>query len=198
MAGGILKDIVAAAAKIDGWMELPELEWLATAASNRQTIIEVGSWKGRSTKALAMAMPIGGVVYAVDHWEGSVTERDSVHKEASEIGSNALFDIFKDNLAGELAILRVAPVRMESGLAADLLFKLIGRRGADMVFIDAEHTYESVSRDIRNYDRLVRSGGLLCGHDYQMAFQGVCRAVDELVPNRKVMEGGAIWYAVKP
>lgn len=195
MAGGILKDIVAAAAKIDGWMEPIELEWLATAAASRRMIVEIGSWKGRSTKALAMATL--GVVYAVDHWQGSATERASVHEEAAKIGPDEFFKIFKSHLAGELADGRVVAVRMESGEAVDMLLKLIGC-SADMVFIDAEHTYESVSRDIKNYDKLLGSGGLLCGHDYQPAFQGVCRAVDELVPNRQVMKSGSIWHAVKP
>ena len=52
----------------------------------------------------------------------------------------------------------------------------------DFVFIDADHSYEGCSADIRLWAPKVRPGGLLCGHDYghvRPEFNGVIRAVDE-------------------
>ena len=37
---------------------------------------------------------------------------------------------------------------------------------ADMVFIDAEHGYHAVSRDIKFAKHLTKVGGVICGHDY--------------------------------
>lgn len=47
----------------------------------------------------------------------------------------------------------------------------------DFVFIDAEHTYECVTADIAAFAPLIKSGGLLIGHDYCM--EQVHKAVQE-------------------
>jgi hypothetical protein len=36
----------------------------------------------------------------------------------------------------------------------------------DLVYIDANHSYEGVYEDITLYVSKVKSGGFLCGHDY--------------------------------
>ena len=47
----------------------------------------------------------------------------------------------------------------------------------DFVYVDAEHTYEAVSEDLAAWWPLVRPGGTLAGHDYDLP--AVRRAVDE-------------------
>lgn len=46
----------------------------------------------------------------------------------------------------------------------------------DFAFIDANHTYDNVMADIHAWYPLIREGGLLTGHDYNM--EGVKKAVD--------------------
>ena len=53
----------------------------------------------------------------------------------------------------------------------------------DFVFIDGNHTYEYVSRDIELYWPKVRSGGFLSGHDHGPGFAGVVAAVTEFSLN---------------
>jgi len=54
----------------------------------------------------------------------------------------------------------------------------------DFVFIDAEHSYESVAADISAWWPKLKPGGFLLGHDYgQPRFPGVQRAFDELLPS---------------
>lgn len=49
----------------------------------------------------------------------------------------------------------------------------------DFVFIDADHTYEGVLADIDAWQRKVRPGGMLLGHDYNPGgFPGVVAAVN--------------------
>ena len=55
----------------------------------------------------------------------------------------------------------VKPMLMNSGDAASVLADGI----ADLVFIDADHTYQAVKRDIQMWASKVRRGGFLCGHD---------------------------------
>jgi cephalosporin hydroxylase len=66
------------------------------------------------------------------------------------------------------------------------------------VFIDASHAYEDVIADIRLWAPKIRSGGLLCGHDYGMEAYypqwGVTRAVDEYAAEvNQTVERGADW-----
>ena len=62
--------------------------------------------------------------------------------------------------------------------------KDIEDKSLDLVFIDADHSYESVLQDIKAWLPKVRKGGILSGHDYDYPkFWGVKKAVDELLKN---------------
>ena len=50
----------------------------------------------------------------------------------------------------------------------------------DFVFIDADHSYAGISRDITAWLPKVKRGGVLAGHDYHSDVQ---RCVDERFPN---------------
>ena len=52
---------------------------------------------------------------------------------------------------------------------------------ADLIFIDADHSYESVKKDIEKYSPKLKVGGLLTGHDID--YPGVNRAVTEVIKN---------------
>ena len=57
----------------------------------------------------------------------------------------------------------------------------------DFVYIDAEHTFEAVSADIRLWLPKIKPGGAIGGHDYDSAkHPGVRRAVDLYWPKVKV------------
>lgn len=49
----------------------------------------------------------------------------------------------------------------------------------DVVFIDANHTYEFVKRDIAAWLPKAKAGGIICGHDYNEPWGGVIQAVGE-------------------
>jgi hypothetical protein len=57
----------------------------------------------------------------------------------------------------------------------------------DMVFIDADHSYDGCSLDIKDWAPKVRCGGILCGHDYD--WPGVNRAVKQLIPGYRILGG---------
>jgi hypothetical protein len=46
-----------------------------------------------------------------------------------------------------------------------------------MVFLDADHSYESTKQDILWAQRV--GAKIICGHDYSSRFPGVVRAVEE-------------------
>lgn len=65
-----------------------------------------------------------------------------------------------------------------------------------MIFIDADHSYGQVKKDILNYQSLIEAGGILAGHDYnKLKFPHVVDAVDELIPNvDKTYEDAWVWW----
>lgn len=103
-----------------------------------------------------------------------------------------LFETTKDKLELILVSSEIASTRFRD-------------ESLDLVFIDADHSYEAVMLDIKSWFPKVRSGGILCGHDYgayQNCFE-VKRAVDEVFPNanieKDVLENGEvhIWWIEK-
>lgn len=75
----------------------------------------------------------------------------------------------------------------------------------DFVYIDADHTYEMVKRDINLWYPLVKSGGIIGGHDYGfpdevVRYGGVQKAVDEIFGNNDtvlVNRPSGVWYVRK-
>jgi hypothetical protein len=65
---------------------------------------------------------------------------------------------------------------------------------ADVVFIDAGHEYTDVYADITAWYPKLKTAGLIAGHDYEPEWPGVVRAVDALLPHRRILAGATIWY----
>lgn len=57
----------------------------------------------------------------------------------------------------------------------------------DCVYIDADHSYEAVKRDLLSAYEVVTPGGLICGHDHcESQFPGVVKAVKEFCAERSL------------
>jgi predicted O-methyltransferase YrrM len=174
-------------------MDDAELRWLARAARTCRTIVEVGCYQGRSTRALADHCP--GTVYAVDPWQGYYPQDDGA--PAKWLDCDAAGRAFGANLADHLLTGKVIAIQATFEQAMPEL----KRRGlcglADLVFIDGDHRYEEVLGDISRALSFVRPGGTIAGHDYRHKdWPGVKRAVDEAVEG--FMLEHSIWWTVAP
>jgi len=139
--------------QIEGWMTKSELNWLHDTAKEMDNVVEVGSWKGRSTHALLTGCK--GSVYAVDTWKGSSEELAGPHVEAT---TTEILPQFLANV-GHFENLRTMEM---TSLEAASLFE---DKSVDMVFIDGAHDYKSVKEDIEAW--MPKAKKLLCGHDWQ-------------------------------
>ena len=166
--------------KVDGWMTYEEQLWLYNMAKSHLSIAELGSWKGRSTNALATACK--GTVTAIDTWKGSMEERDSTNWMAKK---EDILALFKENTK------QFTNIKIHQAKGMDAV-KEYADKSFDMVFIDAGHTYEEVKEDIDAW--LPKAKMILCGHDYQPDFwMGVVKAVDEKFGKPDGV-AGSIWY----
>jgi predicted O-methyltransferase YrrM len=172
---------IARAETIEGGMNPIELEWLAQQASQRQWVVEIGSLRGRSARAMADNMSGDSVLYCVDHFHGSAEHGDAFSKD------DGLYQTFCANMKDLIDSKRVHVLRHPSIEASRMIAP-----GLDMVFIDASHDYDSVKADIESWKPLLRSGGLLCGHDY--GHPPIEQVVQEIFGRLPTVPGGSIWY----
>lgn len=136
---------------IPGWTSDEECLWLHEQASRMNSVVEIGSWVGKSTYALLTGC--SGDVWAVDHFNGSPSEIDTNHREANE---RDLYLDFMENV-GMFKNLKV--LKMDSLIAASFFLD----RSVDMIFIDGEHTVESFTKDLIAWSP--KCSKFLCGHD---------------------------------
>lgn len=174
--------------EVEGWMSHDELDWLQQKAARCRQVVEIGSWHGRSTKALAQSCP--GTVVTVDHFKGSPEDAAFALAEATATGAGGeAREAFHRNLKDELASGKVQLLEMDSRDAARQLYDRVGFF-PDMVFLDGAHDSDSVRADIKAWEPLVNRGGLLCGHDSND--HRVSAVLDECLPGWK-HGAGSIW-----
>jgi len=70
----------------------------------------------------------------------------------------------------------------------------------DFVYIDGDHSYDGVKKDIDLYYPKVKSGGIIGGHDFRADESGVAKAVLEFVDknNLKLQGFKMDWWITKP
>lgn len=162
---------------IQGWMNPCSLEWLAKKASEMESVVEIGCWKGRTTHTLLINCK--GIVYAVDHFRGSPSD-PALRAEAKR---KDISQEFIKNV-GRFPNLRLLKM---SSMEASAHFQ---PKSVDMVFVDGSHTYEDVKADLEAWIPIAKK--LICGHDYY-GYGGLKRAVDEKFGAENILYENEIW-----
>lgn len=159
---------------------------------NPKVIIEVGTWKGASAITMCNAVKELGLetkMYCVDTWLGALEfltnlkdtkERDLRFKN----GYPQIYYQFLSNIVHSGYQDIITPIPNTSATAARY-FKAHDIK-ADLIYVDASHEYEDVKADIENYSTLLNDGGVMFGDDY--SWPGVFRAVNELLPHKRVVD----------
>lgn len=153
--------------QIEGYLLYSEMIWLYLTAQKMNSVVEIGSWKGRSGHAMASACP--GKITLIDNF----SRQPELHPEAET-------DL-RHNMSG---FKNVEILKMDSVEAASHF----ENNSVDMVFIDGAHDRESVLRDLTAWYPKCKK--ILCGHDLQRP--GVSSALGEFDVNSE-NEVGSIW-----
>jgi hypothetical protein len=144
---------------------------------------EVGTYRGDFAAAILRASR-PKQLYLVDSWEHRSEEKYEGasyggHALAGQRGMDAMYEgvvaRFRAEIdSGVIAIKRARSLEAAASFADESL---------DWVYIDADHSYEGVKRDLDAYYSKVKPGGFIAGDDYGQGDkwfgQGVTRAVDE-------------------
>lgn len=184
------------------------LKQFAEASLKRGSIIiEVGCYAGESTQVLAN---YADKLYCVDAWDfelfpscpEAITMQDVENafdirmapwKELLRIRHESK----KTDAEKEESIRFVHPfqkIKQRSELA-EVYFKA---ESVDAVYIDADHWYASVCKDIRTWLPKIKEGGIIAGHDYndERWRPEVNRAVDELLGKPDAVFPDCSWMKI--
>lgn len=153
----------------DGWISMYEAEVLFALAElvpPGQAIVEIGSYKGRSTITMAAAAPTGVPIYAVDPHTGDRTQVD-----AGQVVDT--WDEFRANLS-RAKLTSVIPVRLRSVEAA------ASYDGPDvaMLFIDGWHSTDAVIADFESWQPYLAGTATIVFDD--RAYAEIAIAIDAL------------------
>lgn len=159
-----------------GFLTEREARFLALAAAcapARGTILEIGSFKGKSTVALASIAArygLGKVVTVDPHTAPSVTDPDL-------LGQASSWDDFRST---------VRAAGLETAVEVHRAFSRDLARGWDrpirLLWIDGDHTYAGAKEDIDLFRRHLADGAIVALHDVLHTFEGPIRVfVEELL-----------------
>jgi hypothetical protein len=180
---------------VSGWMEEAALRWLSFIAgylTPGAQWVELGTWRGRSWACVALSLPAGSTIIAVDTFDGGTGTYDAaVEVELEKSGGSTE----REFMAVRDEVMRIrpdllCPVIHEFTIQAATL---VDGRSTDVVFVDAAHHTEGVTGDIKAWLPNLKPGGLLCGHDY--ADQRVRAAVHSFAGwHINVVPNTSIWW----
>ena len=146
---------------VDGWLSPDQAARLYEAAATIQVgrqIVEIGSFRGRSTIVLAGAAPDGVAVVAIDPHAG--TDRGPREIHGFETEANSDHEVFNANLAAAGLAQRVRHIREFSIDATEIVEGSIA-----VLYIDGAHRYVPARADIRTWGARVEPGGTMLIHD---------------------------------
>jgi hypothetical protein len=155
--------------------EAQELAQLAAQSDPSHAIVEVGSFRGRSTVALALGTKRGNgaPVFAVEPHERFTGPL------GGEFGPPDRRAFFRNLLAAG-AVERVHPIAVSSEVIAPGWKMPVG-----VLWIDGDHRYAGVQRDLRCWEPHVVPGGFVAFHDALSPELGPHRVIGELLMSER-------------
>ena len=143
-----------------------------------ENILEIGVAYGYHADFLCTVLPniqyVGVNPYLADYDPNDIFSKDVQQlfsEKNSQLAMDRLFNIVSSNLVKFGG--RAKLLREKSWDVADQ----IEDKSLDLVYIDGDHTYEGVVKDLASWFPKVRQGGIICGDD--IGWPEVKKAVDE-------------------
>jgi len=151
------------------------------------TAVEVGTYEGYNAKSILKELNIGRF-YVIDPYENysdyASSEPETVMKlvKAQKMAKRKLKKYLK----------KIVWIKKRSEDAIKDLPEV------DFIYIDGNHKYEYVKKDMENCFKKLKKGGILAGHDIA-SFHGVGEALIEFCSERKIKPRITVtdWWFIK-
>jgi predicted O-methyltransferase YrrM len=150
---------------VEGFLKSPKQErWFfgaAKTAPKNAVIVEIGSFKGRSTVSFGFGcVGTQKYIYAIDLFEG----------DGADYGQGDFQNIFQANVSRCGLVNYVTPIKKHSLEVAASWDKPI-----DILFIDGSHEYNDVKADFEAFYPHVKKNGIIAFHDIKGKWEGVIK-----------------------
>lgn len=163
-----------------------------------KTFVEVGVWEGLSLSILTELLIANNKndfkLFGIDLW-GSPAD---MVKKFGKARMAYAFDTCRKHLKEKKIDHLIELMVIDSVKAAEFYFI---DETVDYVYIDADHSYESVLADITAWYPKIKEGGIISGHDYKW-WQTVKKAVDDFFAKQYsgsvcLSDSKDIWFHIK-
>lgn len=164
---------------IEGWLSDHEADLLIAGLARAladlpapHSVVEVGSYQGRSTSVLGGVMrdlEADGTLFAIDPHDGEVGALDQ-----GTVRTRPTLDAFTRNLGAAGLSDLVTTVQKRS-------YEVEWDRPISFLLVDGLHDYANVSRDFLHFEPWLQEGAYAAFHDYADYYPGVRSFVDELL-----------------
>lgn len=135
--------------------------------TDSMNMLEIGCYAGESTEVWCKRF---NNVIAIDPWlSGKGYDSNDI---ASKNMSNGIEKQFDNRMKSYKNIIKIKNFSYN-------VCNSIEDNSLDFVYIDGEHTYDGVMRDIELFLPKIKTGGYIGGHDYKPKWVGVVNAVNE-------------------
>ena len=150
---------------IHGWFDFSFLyDEVVASAKNGDTIIEVGTWLGKSTCYLAQKIKERGInvhFYACDIFTRPSPETPTWSDGQITLTDLSFYTMFLENIKKQGVEDIVTPI-VESSLE---FVKRFGKHSVDFLFLDNDHANEHVIQELVLWYPRVKPGSIMAGHD---------------------------------
>jgi len=170
---------------IEGWLTEDEGLRLESHASQcRELIVEIGSYRGRSSLYIAKGIEgstFNPIFYSIDPHAG-------IGVNGHNFDADDLAACYHNFAAHPEFGQHIRKLVMRSDQAAPLC----ENRSIDMLFVDGDHSYEGVTDDLCRYLPRMKQGGCVILHDWYLdsvrtaTYQFDCLVYGDQVDNMKV------------
>lgn len=151
--------------------------------------VEIGVYKAENALWILKALPQLKKLYLIDPY-ASYSDYGQDSLDVAEKIAHSKLKAYKD---------KVVWLKLKSDDAIKLIKE--AHKGIDFVYIDGDHQYQQVKKDIENYWAILKKGGIIGGDDidngYDPSHDGVMQAVQEFTRDKKLHICHGDWWVVK-
>ena len=156
--------------------------------------VEIGTFRGVNAHAILSFLPME-TLYLIDPYLQYEEYSEAWIPNHMQSDFNDDYDMAKKRLKKYKNKIRFIKMKADEAITISCLIP----DNLDFVYVDGNHDYEYVKRDLELYYPKLRTGGVIGGDNFEVEFQGVPRAVLEFIDAKDLRLYGSDkdWWVIK-